>query len=300
MMKPALLVLAAGMGSRYGGDKQLDKVGPAGQTIIDYSIYDAVRAGFGKIVFVIRRDIEQQFKSYFMRPLEGKVDIDYVFQDMDDLPDGYEPSPERVKPWGTSHAILVARDKLKEPFGVINSDDYYGVESFKILYDFLVNDKDENNYCIVGYRMGNTLSEHGHVNRGVCKTDDKGNLVNIVETRRIEKRPDGIYAPGPKGREIQFEADEIVSMNLWGFKPSCFKYLEEEFINFIERSAGDPNAELDIPTSMDVYVKKGEINIQVLMTEEKWFGVTYREDRPFVVRSLQDMVDKGIYPEKLW
>lgn len=288
------------MGSRYGGDKQLDKVGPAGQTIIDYSIYDAVRAGFGKIVFVIRRDIEQQFKSYFMRPLEGKVDIDYVFQDMDDLPDGYEPSPERVKPWGTSHAILVAKDKLNEPFGVINSDDYYGVESFKILYDFLVNDKDKNNYCIVGYRMGNTLSEHGHVNRGVCKTDDKGNLVNIVETRRIEKRPDGIFAPGPRGREIQFEADEIVSMNLWGFKPSCFKYLEEEFINFIERSAGDPNAELDIPTSMDVYVKKGEINIQVLMTEEKWFGVTYREDRPFVVRSLQDMVDKGIYPEKLW
>lgn len=300
MMKPALLVLAAGMGSRYGGDKQLDKVGPAGQTIIDYSIYDAVRAGFGKIVFVIRRDIEQQFKTYFMRPLEGKVDIDYVFQDMDDLPEGYEPSPERVKPWGTSHAILVAKDKLNVPFGVINSDDYYGVESFKILYDFLVNDKDKNNYCIVGYRMGNTLSEHGHVNRGVCKTDDKGNLVNIVETRRIEKRPDGIFAPGPKGREIQFEADEIVSMNLWGFKPSCFKYLEEEFINFIERSAGDPNAELDIPTSMDVYVKKGEINIQVLMTEEKWFGVTYREDRPFVVRSLQDMVDKGIYPEKLW
>lgn len=300
MMKPALLVLAAGMGSRYGGDKQLDKVGPAGQTIIDYSIYDAVRAGFGKIVFVIRRDIEQQFKSYFMKPLEGKVDIDYVFQDIDDLPDGYEPSPERVKPWGTSHAILVARDKLKEPFGVINSDDYYGVESFKILYDFLVNDKDENNYCIVGYRMGNTLSEHGHVNRGVCKTDDKGNLVNIVETRRIEKRPDGIFAPGPRGREMEFNADEIVSMNLWGFKPSCFKYLEEEFINFIERSAGDPNAELDIPTSMDVYVKKGDINIQVLMTEEKWFGVTYREDRPFVVRSLQDMVDKGIYPEKLW
>jgi hypothetical protein len=228
------------------------------------------------------------------------VDIDYVFQDMDDLPDGYEPSPEREKPWGTSHAILVAKDKLNVPFGVINSDDYYGVESFKILYDFLVNDKDDNNYCIVGYRMGNTLSEHGHVNRGVCKTDGNGNLVNIVETRRIEKRPDGIFTPGLKGREVEFDADDIVSMNLWGFKPSCFKYLDEEFINFIERSAGNPNAELDIPTSMDVYVKKGEINIQVLMTEEKWFGVTYREDRPFVVRSLQDMVDKGIYPEKLW
>ncbi|HKL66460.1 MAG TPA: sugar phosphate nucleotidyltransferase [Bacteroidales bacterium] len=299
-MKPSLLVLAAGMGSRYGGDKQLDKVGPAGQTIIDYSIYDAVRAGFGKIIFVIRRDIEEQFKNSFMKPLEGKVDIDYVFQDLDDLPRGYKPSPERVKPWGTSHAIMVARNKIKEPFGVINSDDYYGVESFQILHDFLVNDKDDNTYCIVGYPMGNTLSDHGHVNRGVCKVNEEGNLVHIVETRRIEKRPDGIFAPGEKGREVEYSADEVVSMNLWGFKPSCFEYLEKEFVNFIERSAGDPKAELDIPTSMDVYVKKGEINIRVLMTESKWFGVTYREDRPFVVRSLQDMVDKGIYPEKLW
>lgn len=299
-MKPSLLVLAAGMGSRYGGDKQLDKVGPAGQTIIDYSIYDAVRAGFGKIIFVIRRDIEEQFKNSFMKPLDGKVDIDYVFQDLDDLPRGYKPSPERVKPWGTSHAIMVARNKIKEPFGVINSDDYYGVESFRILHDFLVNDKDDNTYCIVGYPMGNTLSDHGHVNRGVCKVDENGNLSHIVETRKIEKRPDGIFAPGKKGREVEYSADEIVSMNLWGFKPSCFEYLEKEFVNFIERSVGDPKAELDIPTSMDVYVKKGEINIRVLMTESKWFGVTYREDRPFVVRSLQDMVDKGIYPEKLW
>lgn len=299
-MKPSLLVLAAGMGTRYGGDKQLDKVGPAGQTIIDYSIYDAARAGFGKIIFVIRRDIEEQFKSSFMKPLEGKVNIDYVFQDLDDLPGNYKPSPERVKPWGTSHAILVARNKIKEPFGVINSDDYYGVNSFKILHDFLVNDKDDKNYCIVGYKMGNTLSDHGHVNRGVCGVNENGNLVNIVETRKIEKRPDGIFAPGEKGREIEFSGDEIVSMNLFGFKPSCFKYLEEEFINFIERSAGDINTELDIPTSLDVYVKKSEINIQVLMTEERWFGVTYREDRPFVVSSLQDMVDQGVYPEKLW
>ncbi len=299
-MKPSLLVLAAGMGSRYGGDKQLDKVGPAGQTIIDYSIYDAARAGFGKIIFVIRRDIEEQFKTYFMQPLKGKVDIDYVFQDLSNLPLNYEHAPERVKPWGTSHAILVAKDKINEPFGVINSDDYYGVESFKILYDFLVNDKDEDNYCIVGYKMGNTLSEHGHVNRGVCRVDDNGNLVNIVETRKIEKRTDGIFAPGEKGREIEFTGEEIVSMNLWGFKPSCFRYLEEEFINFIRRSANDPKAELDIPTSVDVYVKKGDINIRILMTDEKWFGVTYREDRPFVVRSLQDMVDKGVYPEILW
>ena len=299
-MKPSLLVLAAGMGTRYGGDKQLDKVGPTGQTIIDYSIYDAARAGFGKIIFIIRRDIEEQFKTSFMKPLEGKVNIDYVFQDLDDLPGNYKPSPERAKPWGTSHAILVARNRINEPFGVINSDDYYGVSSFQILHDFLVNDKNDQNYCIVGYKMGNTLSDHGHVNRGVCQVDDNGNLVHIVETREIVKRPDGIFTPGEKGREIEFTGDEIVSMNLFGFKPSCFRYLEEEFINFIERSAGDTGAELDIPTSLDVYVKKGEINLQVLMTEERWFGVTYREDRPFVVSSLQDKVDQGIYPEKLW
>ncbi|MEA1886736.1 MAG: sugar phosphate nucleotidyltransferase [Bacteroidota bacterium] len=299
-MKPSLLVLAAGIGSRYGGDKQLDRVGPAGQTIIDYSIYDAVRAGFGKIIFVIRRDIEEQFRSSFMKPLEGKVDIDYVFQDLDNLPKGYKPSPQREKPWGTSHAILVAKDKINEPFGVINSDDYYGVDSFKILHDFLVNNKDENTYCIVGYKMSNTLSDHGHVNRGVCKVDEEGNLLHIVETHKIEKRPEGIFAPAPKQREVEFTGDEIASMNLFGFKPSCFRYLEEEFINFIERSADDPKAELDIPTSLDVYVKKGVINIKVLMTNERWFGVTYREDRPVVVSSLQDMVDRGVYPEKLW
>ena len=264
-MKPSLLVLAAGMGTRYGGDKQLDKVGPTGQTIIDYSIYDAVRAGFDKIIFVIRRDIEEQFKSSFMKTLQGKVNIDYVFQDLDNLPGDYEPSPDRTKPWGTSHAILVARDKIKEPFGVINSDDYYGVNSFKILHDFLVNDKDGKNYCIVGYKMGNTLSDHGHVNRGVCRVNENGNLVHIVETRKIEKRPDGIFAPAEKGREVEFTGAEIVSMNLFGFKPSCFRYLGEEFINFVERSAGDINAELDIPTSLDVYVKNGEISIKVLM-----------------------------------
>ncbi len=299
-MKPSLLVLAAGMGTRYGGDKQLDKVGPTGQTIIDYSIYDAVRAGFGKIIFVIRRDIEEQFKSSFMKPLQGKVNIDYVFQDLDNLPGDYAPSPDRSKPWGTSHAILVARDKINEPFGVINSDDYYGVNSFKILHDFLVNDKNDKNYCIVGYKMGNTLSAHGHVNRGVCGVNENGNLINIVETRKIEMRSDGIFAPAAKGREVEFTGEEIVSMNLFGFKPSCFKYLEEEFVNFIERSADDINAELDIPTSLDVYVKKEEISIKILMTEERWFGVTYREDRPFVVSSLQDMVDEGVYPEKLW
>lgn len=298
-MKPALLVLAAGMGSRYGGNKQLDKVGPSGETIIDYSIYDAVRAGFGKIVFVIRRDIEAQIIESFVNPLKDIVEVDYVFQDIDDLPSGLKPHPDRSKPWGTSHAIMVAAKKINVPFGVINSDDYYGVESFKILYDFLVNDNGPNSYCIVGYRMGNTLSDHGHVNRGVCRAGDDGMLQHIVETRKIEKRVDGIFAPAPDGGTLSFTGDEIVSMNLWGFKPSCFSFLEKEFTSFIIRSKEDPNAELDIPTSMDVFIKRGEVTIKVLMTEDVWFGVTYREDRPFVVDNLKNMVSRGIYPSPL-
>src|SRR5512133_79083 len=193
-MKPTLLVLAAGMGTRYGGNKQLDEVGPSGETIIDYSIYDAIRAGFGKIVFVIRRDIEEQVKERFVKRLKGKIEVDYVFQEITNLPEGVKVHPERSKPWGTSHAILVAKDKIKEPFGVINADDFYGAESFSTLYDFLMNDKDPNNYCIVGYKMKNTLSDHGHVNRGVCRVSSAGLLVNIVETRQIEKLPDGAQA----------------------------------------------------------------------------------------------------------
>ena len=299
-IEPTLLVLAAGMGSRYGGNKQLDKVGPSGETIIDYSIYDAVRAGFKKIVFIIRRDIESQIVESFVEPLKSIVEVDYVFQDRDNLPGGHKPHPDRSKPWGTSHAILVAKDKISEPFGVINSDDYYGVESFRILYDFLVNDREETNYCIVGYRMGNTLSDHGHVNRGVCRADSRGMLEHIVETRKIVKTADGIFAPTADGGVQEFTGDEIVSMNLWGFKPSCFRYLDEEFLNFIERSVEDPNAELDIPTSMDVFIKKGAISIEVLMTNDKWFGVTYREDKPFVVDNLASMVRDGIYPSPLW
>ncbi|HUS86897.1 MAG TPA: sugar phosphate nucleotidyltransferase [Bacteroidales bacterium] len=299
-MKPTLLVLAAGMGSRYGGNKQLDKVGPEGQTIIDYSIYDAARAGFEKILFVIRSDIEEQFIDSFVNPLAGKVDIDYVFQELDNLPGGLKPSTERTKPWGTSHAILVAKNKINEPFGVINADDYYGADSFRILYDFLVTDKRENNYCIVGYGMKNTLSDHGHVNRGVCRADNRGMLEHIVETRRIEKRPDGIVATSTDGKLLTFTGEEIVSMNLWGFKPSVFRFLEEEFVNFIHRSTDDPKAELDIPTSMDVFIKRKELTIQILMTGEKWFGVTYQEDRPFVVDNLRKMTESGIYPLDLW
>ena len=299
-MKPTLLVLAAGMGTRYGGNKQLDEVGPSGETIIDYSIYDAIRAGFGRIVFVIRRDIEDQVKERFVERLKGRIEVDYVFQEITNLPEGLGVAQGRQKPWGTSHAILVTDKTIKEPFGVINADDFYGAESFRILHDFLVNDDQPNRYCIIGYKMGNTLSEHGHVNRGVCGVDEKGLLVNIVETRQIEKTATGARAPGTDGKMIRFTGNEIVSMNLWGFKPSCYKFLREEFINFINRSGMDLKSELDIPTSMDKFVKNGEITIEVLMSNEKWFGVTYREDKPMVVESIRKMINDGVYPSKIY
>ena len=299
-MKPTLLVLAAGMGTRYGGNKQLDEVGPNGETIIDYSIYDAIRAGFRKIVFVIRHDIEEQVKERFVEKLKGKIDVDYVFQEITNLPEGAKVSPERQKPWGTSHAILVTSKKIDEPFGVINSDDFYGMESFKILYDFLTTDKDPNCYCIVGYKMGNTLSDHGHVNRGVCQANENGMLVNIVETRQIERTSDGAKAPAPGGTWEHFTGNEIVSMNLWGFKPSCYNFLGDEFRNFINKYGMDLKSELDIPTSVDKFVKNGEITIKVLMSNERWFGVTYREDKPFVVESINDMIKRGVYPSKIY
>jgi len=299
-MKPTLLVLAAGMGTRYGGNKQLDEVGPSGETIIDYSIYDAIRAGFGKIVFVIRRDIEEQVKERFVEKLRNRIEVDYVFQEITNLPEGVKVAPDRAKPWGTSHAILVTEKKIKEPFGVINADDYYGVESYKILHDFLVNDKDPNSYTIIGYKLGNTLSDHGNVNRGVCKVSEAGFLEHMVETRQIEKTKDGAKAPGPDGKEQVFTGNEVVSMNLFGFKPSCYNYLGEEFRNFINNHGMDLKSELDIPTSLDKFVKKGEIRIKVLMTNARWFGVTYREDKPFVVESIKNMIRRGIYPVRIY
>lgn len=299
-MKPTLLVLAAGIGSRYGGNKQLDEVGPSGETIIDYSIYDAIRAGFGKIVFVIRRDIEEQVKERFVDKLNGKIDVEYVFQEITNLPEGVKVSPERQKPWGTSHAILVTEGTIKEPFGVINSDDYYGVDSYRILYDFLVNDKDPNQFAIIGYKLGNTLSDHGHVNRGICQQGEDGYLQKIVETRQIEKTGKGAKAPGPDGTEMHFTGDEIVSMNLFGFKPSCFGFLREEFTNFINKHGFDLKAELDIPTSLDKFVKKGDIKIKILMSNEKWFGVTYREDKPLVVENIRKLIRKGVYPARIY
>lgn len=299
-MKPTLLVLAAGMGSRYGGNKQLDEVGPSGETIIDYSIYDAIRAGFGKIVFVIRRDIEEQVRERFVKKLKGKIEVDYVFQEITNVPEGATYTPERVKPWGTSHAVLVADKAISEPFGVINADDYYGYESYLTLKDFLVNDKDPNSYCIVGYKLGNTLSDHGTVNRGVCNVDSNGLLKNIVEVLKIEKTADGAKAANPDGGEMKFNGSEIVSMNLFGFKPSFFNILHEDFRSFIAANGSDPKSELLIPATLDRYIKKNQVTIKVLMSNERWFGVTYREDKPFVVDSIREMVRKGIYPESIY
>jgi dTDP-glucose pyrophosphorylase len=299
-MRPTLLVLAAGMGTRYGGNKQLDEVGPSGETIIDYSIYDAIRAGFNKIVFVIRRDIEDQVKERFVERLKNRIEVDYVFQEITNLPEGVKVSPDRQKPWGTSHAILVTKKKIREPFGVINADDYYGVESFKILHDFLVNDKDPNCYTIVGYKLGNTLSDHGHVNRGVCSVGSNGLLQNIVEVRQIEKTYNGAKAPGNDGKEQHFTGNEVVSMNLWGFKPSCYGFLGKEFRNFINKYGMDLKSELDIPTSIDNFVKSGEITIKILMSNERWFGVTYREDKPFVVENIKKMIRNGTYPARIY
>jgi dTDP-glucose pyrophosphorylase len=299
-MKPTLLVLAAGMGTRYGGNKQLDEVGPSGETIIDYSIYDAIRAGFGKIVFVIRRDIEEQVRERFVERLKDKIEVDYVFQEITNLPEGVKVTDERQKPWGTSHAILVTREKITEPFGVINADDYYGVDSFRILKDFLVNDKGSDNYCIVGFKLGNTLSDHGHVNRGVCQVGDDGLLKNIVETRQIEKTKDGAKAPASDGNFLYFTGNEIVSMNLWGFKPTCYNFLDKEFRRFLDEKGMDPKSELDIPTSVDKFVKNGEITIKILMSNDRWFGVTYREDKPFVVESIRKMIREGVYPARIY
>lgn len=299
-MKPTLLVLAAGMGTRYGGNKQLDEVGPSGETIIDYSIYDAIRAGFGKIVFVIRRDIEEQVKERFVKKLKGKIEVDYVFQEVTNVPEGSKVTSERVKPWGTSHAVMVADKKIKEPFGVINADDFYGFDSYKILHDFLVNDEDPNCYCIVGYKLGNTLSDHGTVNRGVCQVDNHGLLQNIVEVLKIEKTPSGAKAPVVNGGETTYSGNEIVSMNLFGFKPSSFDILHADFREFIDKQGMDPKSELLIPATLDRYINKGIIKIKVLMSNERWFGVTYREDKPFVVDSINKMVSKGLYPSSIY
>ena len=298
MTKPTLLVLAAGMGSRYGGLKQIDPVGPAGETIIDYSIYDALRAGFGKLVFVIRKDIEQQFREIVGARFEKHAPVEYVFQELDKLPAGYSLPAGRTKPWGTTHAILMADGVIHEPFAAINADDFYGQEAYKVLVQHLTSGTPD--YAMVGFILKNTLSAHGSVARGVSRVDANNYLTHIVEMMKIE--PDGSGAKNTEadGKLTQLSGDEAVSMNFWGFTPALFPQLRVEFEKFLKRAGGEQKSECYIPATVGDLVTSGQAKCKVLRSGDSWFGVTYREDRPMVVESIRKLIAKGDYPEKLW
>lgn len=299
-MKPTLFVLAAGMGSRYGGLKQLDGLGPNGETIMDYSIYDAVNAGFGKLVFVIRKSFEDDFKEKIVKKYEQKIPVELVFQELDKLPEGFVLQPERVKPWGTNHAVMMGKDVISEPFAVINADDFYGRESFHVLAGFLSKlEGSRNRYCMVGYRVGNTLSESGTVARGVCETDAENNLIGVVERTQI-KRIEGVIKYKEGDEWIAIADHTPVSMNMWGFTPDYFDYSDDYFVKFLKENAGNIKAEFFIPLLVNHLVVNNIVTVRVLETPSRWFGVTYAEDRPEVVAKLKKLADEGIYPSPLW
>lgn len=300
-MKPTLFILAAGMGSRYGGLKQLDGLGPSGETIMDYSVYDALRAGFGKIVFVIRHDFEQEFRDKVISKYEGHIPVEVVFQDIDNIPEGFTRNPERSKPWGTNHAVLMGKDVIKEPFGVINADDYYGPESFQILADFLRSvEGKKGEYCMVGFRIENTLSENGGVSRGLCEVSAEGDLTGVTECHGIQRKDGRLIQILADGTEADFPEGANVSMNMWGFTPDYFDYSEREFIEFLKENASELKAEFYIPTVVNNLIKSGEAVLKVKETPSKWFGVTYAADRPATVAQFRKLVDDGVYPVKLF
>lgn len=299
MKKPTLLILAAGMASRYGSMKQIDGFGPNGETIIDYSIYDAIKAGFGKITFIIREEFLDSFKSIFEPKLAGKIETDYVFQTFDLKKYGIDKEIERAKPWGTGHAILEAQNQVKEPFCVINADDYYGYEAFKNMVDFLNNEAKENLYSIVGYKIGNTLSENGSVSRGVCNTDADGNMTEINERTKVYPKDGGIVFE-EEGKEYPLEASTPVSMNFWGFTPDVFKVTEKLFVEFVHNNENNPKAEFFIPLIADYLIQNNIATFKVIPTDAKWFGVTYKEDKDIVQSNINKLVEDGVYPTKLW
>ena len=300
-MKPTLIVLAAGMGSRYGGIKQIDAVGPNGETIIDYSVFDALRAGFGKVVFVIRKDIEKDFREVFGKHFDGKVPYELVFQELDNLPNGIKCPADRVKPWGTAHAVWVCRDVVKEPFAVINADDFYGAESFKVLAKELMNPKlKEGEYFMVGYRLGNTLSEEGFVSRGVCTVDAKSNLTDVVERTQIERVNGKVMYKDADNKMVAVDDQSLVSMNFWGFTPNFFGHIDSMMNEFLSGSLANPKAEFYIPTVVNALIKSDKATCNVLPTSSQWFGVTYPGDKPIVTSSLAKLIDKGIYPSPLF
>lgn len=298
-MKPTLVILAAGMGSRYGGLKQLDEVGPNGEAIIDYSLYDAIRAGFGKVVFIIRRDFEEAFKNQFDAKLKGKIDVEYVFQELTDLPAGFSIPEGREKPWGTGHAIRAARNAVKTPFAAINADDFYGYEAYETMAAFLQNEAKADYYSMVGYRLENTLSDNGSVSRGLCITDNNQNLSDIDELTKITKEEKGIFYE-KDGRKEALEGQETVSMNFWGFHPSLFEHLEEGFTQFLKAEGNEFKSEFFIPMYVDELIKSRKTRVKVLTSEAEWFGVTYKEDKPDVISKINSLTLTGKYPGKLW
>jgi dTDP-glucose pyrophosphorylase len=300
-MKPTLLVLAAGIGSRYGGLKQIDTVGPSCEVVLDYSVYDALRAGFGKIVFVIRHEIETDFKEIVGRKYEERADVHYVFQELDRLPSGYEVPENRSKPWGTAHATLMAEEAIGEPFAVINADDYYGVSAFQLMGDYLSRrSEDDTNYAMVGFTLRDTLSEHGHVARGICECDGSGKLVRVVERTQIEKDGRGARFIENDGSKHPLTGDEVVSMNFWGFTPSLFPHLREHFAEFLEQNHGNPKAEFFIPTVVDRLISEDKATVEVLPTRSAWYGITYKEDKPLLINGIRELIQQGEYPQKLF
>ena len=298
-MKPTLLILAAGMGSRYGGLKQLDEVGQAGEAIMDYSIYDALKAGFGKVVFVIRRDFEQEFKEKIGSRWEGKTEVAYAFQGSDTFVPAVEGQVERAKPWGTGHAVLVAKDVVNEPFVAINADDFYGYSGFEKMAEFLTNHCQPTNYAMVGYVLKNTLSENGAVSRGVCSMDENNLLRTVMECTGIEETADGIFYNGENGK-TPLDGSALVSMNIWGFHPHIFELLQEGFNDFVSKNAANPKAEFYISSYANDLINAGTATFEVLPNDEKWYGVTYREDKEMVQAAFAEMTAKGLYPISLW
>jgi NDP-sugar pyrophosphorylase family protein len=299
-MKPTLLILAAGMGSRYGGLKQVEPVGPNGEAIIDYSIYDAIRAGFGKVVFVIRESFADAFREKFGPKLEGKIEVDYVYQELDNLPKEFSLPEGREKPWGTAHAILVTKNLINEPFCALNADDFYGFNAYKVMAEYLSQSSDATEYSMVGYKLHNTLSDYGSVSRGVCDVDENNLLQKIVETTKILKREDKIISVEPDGTEKQLTGNESVSMNIWGFKPSIFNSLEEKFSAFLKNHINEPKSEIFIPSVVFDMIQEEKASVKVLEADSPWFGVTYKEDKPRVVAKINQLIDAGEYPEKLF
>lgn len=293
-------MLAAGLGTRYGGLKQIDSVGPNGETLIDYSIYDGMTAGFGKVVFVIRHYFEDAFKARVSRKFDRFVEVALAYQEMEARLGDFQPPADREKPWGTGHAILVAEETIDEPFAVINADDYYGPSSLKAIADFLGSGVSPSQYAMVGYTLRNTLSEHGAVARGVTECDEHMLLKRVVERKKIEKMPAGARYLDPNGTPHALTGDEIVSMNLWGFHPSIFTHLQARFARFLNDHGGDVNAEMFIPSVVDAIVTAGEVTVKVLRTDDPWFGVTYRADRSVAMRCVRERIEAGVYPERLW